>query len=56
MAISRSQIPEQVDIFEEGGAAESNTDSYTDLYNQLSQANSEDSYNKYLQRLSQFAP
>ncbi len=56
MAISRSQIPEQVDIFEEGGAAESNTDSYTDLYNQLSQANYEDSYNKYLQRLSQFAP
>ncbi len=56
MAISRSQIPEQVDIFNEGGAAESNTDSYTDLYNQLSQANYEDSYNKYLQRLSQFAP
>lgn len=56
MAISRSQIPEQVDIFEEGGAAESNTDSYTDLYNRLSQANYEDSYNKYLQRLSQFAP
>ena len=56
MAISRSQIPEQVDIFEEGGAAESNADSYTDLYNQLSQANYEDSYNKYLERLSQFAP
>tara|TARA_R100001082_G_scaffold24793_1_gene12196 strand:- start:4762 stop:6165 length:1404 start_codon:yes stop_codon:yes gene_type:complete len=56
VAISRSQIPEQVDIFNEGGAAESNTDSYTDLYNQLSQANYEDSYNKYLQRLSQFAP
>ena len=49
-------MPEQVDIFEEGGAAESNTDSYTDLYNQLSQANYEDSYNKYLERLSQFAP
>jgi hypothetical protein len=56
VAISRSQIPEQVDIFNEGGAAESNTDSYTDLYNQLSQANYEDSYNKYLERLSQFAP
>ena len=56
MAISRSQIPEQVDIFNDGGGAESNTDSYTDLYNQLSQANYEDSYNKYLQRLSQFAP
>ena len=56
MAISRSQIPEQVDIFNEGGAAESNTDSYTDLYDRLSQANYEDSYNKYLQRLSQFAP
>ena len=56
MAISRAQIPEQVDIFNEGGAAESNADSYTDLYNRLSQANYEDSYNKYLQRLSQFAP
>ena len=56
MAISRAQIPEQVDIFEEGGAAESNADSYTDLFNQLSQANYEDSYNKYLERLSQFAP
>ena len=56
MAISRAQIPEQVDIFNEGGAAESNTDSYTDLYDRLSQANYEDSYNKYLQRLSQFAP
>jgi len=56
VAISRAQIPEQVDIFNEGGAAESNTDSYTDLYDRLSQANYEDSYNKYLQRLSQFAP
>ena len=56
MAISRAQIPEQVDIFNEGGAAESNADSYTDLYDRLSQANYEDSYNKYLQRLSQFAP
>ena len=56
MAISRAQIPEQVDIFNEGGAAQSNADSYTDLYNRLSQANYEDSYNKYLQRLSQFAP
>jgi len=56
VAISRAQIPEQVDIFNEGGAAESNADSYTDLYNRLSQANYEDSYNKYLQRLSQFAP
>lgn len=56
MAISRAQIPEQVDIFAEGGAAESNADSYTNLYDQLSQANYEDSYNKYLQRLSQFAP
>jgi len=56
VAISRSQIPEQVDIFNEGGAAESNADSYTDLYDRLSQANYEDSYNKYLQRLSQFAP
>ncbi len=56
MAITRAQIPEQVDIFAEGGASESNTDSYTDLYNQLSQANYDDSYDKYMQRLSQFAP
>tara|TARA_A100000172_G_C3036956_1_gene108862 strand:+ start:119 stop:1507 length:1389 start_codon:yes stop_codon:yes gene_type:complete len=56
VAITRAQIPEQVDIFAEGGASESNTDSYTDLYNQLSQANYDDSYDKYMQRLSQFAP
>jgi hypothetical protein len=33
MAISRAQIPEQIDIFNEGGAAE--TDRYTELYNQM---------------------
>tara|TARA_R100001591_G_scaffold72471_1_gene80643 strand:+ start:35 stop:1417 length:1383 start_codon:yes stop_codon:yes gene_type:complete len=54
MAITRAQIPEQVDIFEEGGAAES--DQYTDLYNRLSQTDYDASYDKYMQRLSQFAP
>ena len=54
MAITRAQIPEQVDIFEEGGAAES--DQYTDLYNRLSQTDFDSSYDKYMQRLSQFAP
>lgn len=56
MAITRAQIPEQVDIFAEGGASESNTDSYTDLYNQLSGTDYDASYDKYMQRLSQFAP
>ena len=54
MAITRAQIPEQIDIFEEGGAAES--DQYTDLYNRLSQTDFDASYDKYMQRLSQFAP
>ena len=54
MAITRAQIPEQVDIFEEGGAAE--TDQYTDLYDRLSQTDFNVDYDKYMQRLSQFAP
>jgi hypothetical protein len=54
VAITRAQIPEQIDIFEEGGAAES--DQYTDLYNRLSQTDFDASYDKYMQRLSQFAP
>ena len=54
MAITRAQIPEQIDIFEEGGAAES--DQYTDLYNRLSQTDFDADYDKYMQRLSQFAP
>ena len=54
MAITRAQIPEQIDIFKEGGAAES--DQYTDLYNRLSQTDFDASYDKYMQRLSQFAP
>jgi len=54
VAITRAQIPEQIDIFEEGGAAES--DQYTDLYNRLSQTDFDADYDKYMQRLSQFAP
>ena len=54
MAITRAQIPEQVDIFDEGGAAES--DPYADLYNRLSQTDFDSSYDKYMRRLSQFAP
>jgi hypothetical protein len=54
VAITRAQIPEQVDIFDEGGAAES--DPYADLYNRLSQTDFDSSYDKYMRRLSQFAP
>ena len=54
MAITRAQIPEQIDIFEEGGAAES--DQYSKLYNELSGTDYDASYDKYMQRLSQFAP
>ena len=57
MAISRAQIPEQIDIFNEGGAAE--TDRYTELYNQMTDQYKPDydaSYDKYFERLSQFAP
>jgi len=57
MAISRAQIPEQIDIFNEGGAAE--TDSYTTLYNDIVsqyQPDYDASYDKYVQRLSQYAP
>tara|TARA_R100000655_G_scaffold76327_1_gene115397 strand:+ start:184 stop:1593 length:1410 start_codon:yes stop_codon:yes gene_type:complete len=56
VAITRAQIPEQVDIFAEGGASESDSDSYTDLYNRLSQTDFDVDYDKYMQRLSQFAP
>ena len=57
MAITRAQIPEQIDIFNEGGAAE--TDSYTTLYNDIVsqyQPDYDASYDKYVQRLSQYAP
>ena len=57
MAITRAQIPEQIDAFQEGGAAE--TDSYSELYKELSDRLGSDydtNYSKYLQRLSQYAP
>lgn len=57
MAISRAQIPEQIDIFNEGGAAE--TDSYTSMYDDIVsqyQPDYDASYDKYVQRLSQYAP
>ena len=57
MAITRAQMPEQIDIFNEGGAAE--TDSYTTLYNDIVsqyQPDYDASYDKYFERLSQFAP
>ena len=58
MAITRAQIPEQIDVFQEGGGAES--DSYTQLYqsltNSLGGSDYNTSYNKYLERLSQYAP
>ena len=56
MAISRSQIPEQIDVFQEGGGAES--DSYTQLYNELSKQFTPDyeaSFEKYQQRLTPYA-
>ena len=47
MAISRAQIPEQIDVFENGGGAES--DSYSQLYQDISgRLNDYDrSYDKY---------
>ena len=105
MAITRAQIPEQIDIFQEGGGASSamtleelfeaaktlpgnefdvlsqqyidanypiptprtaepnevapvKSDPYTDLYNEMSsvQPTYDTSYEKYMQRLSQYAP
>ena len=56
MAISRAQIPEQIDVFQEGGGAES--DSYTQLYNELSKQFTPDyeaSFEKYQQRLTPYA-
>tara|TARA_R100000426_G_scaffold6360_2_gene8316 strand:- start:2471 stop:3970 length:1500 start_codon:yes stop_codon:yes gene_type:complete len=69
VAITRAQIPEQIDAFQEGGGAETNTtdpttetnitDPTADLITSLRDALVTDygsSYNKYLDRLSQFAP
>tara|TARA_R100000773_G_C4215900_1_gene114649 strand:- start:403 stop:1848 length:1446 start_codon:yes stop_codon:yes gene_type:complete len=54
MAISRAQIPEQVDVFQDGG--ESSTDRYNTLVKQLSGADYDTSYQKYYDRLSQISP
>ena len=54
MAISRAQIPEQVDIFQDGGGA--NSDQYNALVKQLSGADYDTSYQKYYDRLSQISP
>ena len=61
MAITRAQIPEQIDVFQEGGGASGsaiNQDNYSALYNQISslQPTYDTSYQKYMQRLSQNAP
>ena len=54
MAISRAQIPEQVDIFQDGGGA--NSDQYNALVKQLSGADYDTSYQKYYDRLSKISP
>ena len=54
MAISRAQIPEQVDVFQNGG--ESSTDRYSTLVKELSGADYDTSYQKYYDRLSQISP
>ena len=59
MAITRAQIPEQIDAFQEGGGAETNTtDPTTDLISSLREQFATDfdtSFEKYQQRLAPFA-
>jgi hypothetical protein len=55
MPISRAQIPESVDIFQEGGAAE--TDSYTERLQQIREQFEPDydkSFEEYRQRLEPY--
>ena len=55
MAISRAQIPESIDIFQEGGAAES--DPYTERLNQIREQFAPDydkSFEEYRQRLEPY--
>ena len=55
MAISRAQIPEQIDIFNQGGAASTST--MNTLSQQLRDTPTyEESYQKYYDRLSQVTP
>lgn len=56
MAISRAQIPEQIDVFQEGGGAES--DSSMKLLNELSKQFTPDyeaSFERYQERLAPYA-
>ena len=56
MAITRAQIPEQIDIFNEGGEANvASSDDFSNLYQELfekNQPNFQESYDKYYQRLA----
>lgn len=60
MAITRAQIPEQIDIFQEGGDVTNpprQNDPYTDLYKDMlsKQSSYDTNFQKYLNRLSQHA-
>jgi hypothetical protein len=54
MAITRAQIPEQVDIFNQGGGA--NSDEYNNLIQQMTSSDYDASFQKYFDRLSQVSP
>lgn len=61
MAITRAQIPEQIDIFQEGGDVTNpprQNDPYSDLYDRMSsmQPSYDTSFQKYVDRLSAYAP
>ena len=57
MAITRAQIPEQIDIFNEGGEANSTTAQANDLTTLLSQFGTyEENLKKYQSRLAPFQP
>tara|TARA_R100001126_G_scaffold17688_2_gene8279 strand:+ start:2721 stop:4124 length:1404 start_codon:yes stop_codon:yes gene_type:complete len=55
MAITRAQIPEQVDIFQEGGAAETG-DAFDSLAAELDRTKFDTSFQKYLQRMDKLVP
>ena len=60
MAITRAQIPEQIDVFQEGGDVTNpprQNDPYTDLYKDMlsKQSSYDTNFQKYLNRLSQHA-
>jgi hypothetical protein len=57
VAITRAQIPEQIDIFNEGGEANSTTAQANDLSTLLSQFGTyEENLKKYQSRLAPFQP